>query len=294
MREAFIGSEALANGELTRAQLRWNYRRIFPDIYVPAFGTPSLRVRTTGAWLWSRRHGVIAGRAAAALLGARWVDDRVPVEMIWRSGRPPQGIIVRNERIDGDEVTQVAGLFVTTPERTALDLARHLPYYEAVICLDALARATGVTALDVMTLAQRYPGARGTRVAVEALSLMDGGAETPHETLLRLTLRKQWVDRPATQIRLADGDTEMFLDVGYEVPMVGLDCEGRRFDEVYTVGHGRCDRDPEIDERERFAESQGWQYIYVLWEDCLGSIWARVGRAFKRRGFRPKLAPRPF
>jgi hypothetical protein len=95
MRQVFIGREALASGALTRAKLRWNYRRIFRDIYVPATGPPSLRVRTTAAWLWSGRSGVITGRAAAALHGARWVGEAVPIEMIWRCGRPPPAIIVR-------------------------------------------------------------------------------------------------------------------------------------------------------------------------------------------------------
>ena len=66
MRRVVIGSEALAGGGLTRAALRWNYRRLFPDVYVPCAISPSLRDRTLGAWLWSGRNGVIAGRAAAA------------------------------------------------------------------------------------------------------------------------------------------------------------------------------------------------------------------------------------
>ena len=49
MRRVFIGSEALAGGGLTRAALRWNYRRLFPDVYVPCAISPSLRDRTLGA-----------------------------------------------------------------------------------------------------------------------------------------------------------------------------------------------------------------------------------------------------
>lgn len=70
MRDVFIGSEMLKAGALSRGQLRWNYRAIFPDIYVPKTAKPSLRRRTVGAWLWSGCNGVIAGRAAAALHGA--------------------------------------------------------------------------------------------------------------------------------------------------------------------------------------------------------------------------------
>jgi hypothetical protein len=92
--EVFIGSEVLAGSVLSRGRLRWN-------------------------WLWSGRRGVIAGVAAAALHGARWVDESLDVELIWRCGRPPQGIVVRNERVETDEIVEIAGLPVTTPARQA-------------------------------------------------------------------------------------------------------------------------------------------------------------------------------
>jgi hypothetical protein len=121
MDEVFVGSRALRNGRLTRGSLRWNYRLLFPDIYQSKLVAPSLRLNTLGAWLWSGRNGVIAGRAAAALHGARWIDATTPIEMIWKSGRPPRGIVVRNERIDGDETIEIAGLTVTSVRRTAFD-----------------------------------------------------------------------------------------------------------------------------------------------------------------------------
>lgn len=127
MDDVFIGSEALAGGALTRGQLRWNFQALFPDVYTPKDATPSLSQRTIGAWLWSGRRGVIAGLAAAALHGAHWVDESTDVEMIWRCGRPPCGIVVRNERIESDEIVEIEGLPVTSPERAALDLARHAP-----------------------------------------------------------------------------------------------------------------------------------------------------------------------
>src|SRR5882757_3988641 len=67
MNAPIIGSEALASGALTRGQLRWNYRPIFPDVYVPKSTDRSLEMMTTGAWLWSERRATITGRAAAAL-----------------------------------------------------------------------------------------------------------------------------------------------------------------------------------------------------------------------------------
>ncbi len=157
----FIGSEAVRERRLTGHQLRTRYRTVFPDVYLPDFAEPSLRDRTVGAWLWSRRRATIAGLAAAALHGSLWVDDLEPVELIWRNTQPPSNLVVRNERIAGDEITRAAGLPVTTVARTAFDLGRHLPRRQALARLDALMRATPFSIEDVMLLAKRYAGFDG-------------------------------------------------------------------------------------------------------------------------------------
>jgi hypothetical protein len=182
MADVFVGSEALMNGVLTRGQLRWNYRAIFPDVYMRKDAAPSLSDRTIGAWFWSGRRGVIAGLAAAALHGAQWVDEFADVELIWRCGRPPPGIVVRNERIESDEIVEIAGLPVTTPERTALDIARHASRDSAVMHLDALARATGVTATGVRPLprgTQTGPVFRGAQPDGRRVAVTEGNAGSP-------------------------------------------------------------------------------------------------------------------
>ncbi len=165
-----------ACGALTRGQLRWKYTPLFPGVYARRRAAPSLWRDTVSARLWSGRSGVIAGRAAAALHGALWVDAVTPIEMIWRSGREPSGIIVRNERIYADGIVYVDRIPVTSPARTALDLARHLPRDVAVRHLDALARAPEIKACYALSLVERYRRARGLRRYEVALDPMDPGA----------------------------------------------------------------------------------------------------------------------
>jgi hypothetical protein len=286
MDDIFIGSEKLARRAITRSSLRWNFRPIFPDVYQPKALVPSLRQKTVGAWLWTGRNGVIAGRAAAAVHGALWVDDVTPIELIWRNGRPPAGIIARNERIDGDEIVEIAGMQVTNPERTALDLGRHLPRNSAVIHLDALARATGIKACDVLSLADRYPGARGLRRLNTAIQLMDGGAESPRETRLRLLLIDDGLPPPRTQIRVSDGVREAYIDMGYDEPMVGFDYDGEQH---------QTNRDRYVHDiwRAELIDGQGWIDIHVVAEHSRRFILHRAHAAFARRGWTPpKLRPR--
>ena len=282
MSDVVIGTEMLARGELTRGQLRWNYTALFPGVYAPKRMAPSLRRNTVGAWLWSGRDGVIAGRAAAALHGALWVDPDTPIEMIWRSGRPPSGIVVRNERIDADEIVDVAGMAVTSPARTALDLARHLPRDAAVRHLDALARATGVRAGDALALTERYRRARGLHRSKVALRLMDPGAASPRETWLRLVLIDAGLPAPRTQIRVSDGVNEAFIDMGYDEPMVGLDYDG---------AHHSTDRERYVHDigRAELIERAGWIDIRVVAEHSRRFVLHRVSDAFARRGYHVKL-----
>ncbi len=276
----FIGAEALAAGVLTRGQLRWNHRAVLPGIYLPKDAEADVVSGARAAWLWTGRRGVVTGRAAAALHGAKWVDARTPVEVITAHTRPRRGVIVREERISADEITAVGDMAVATSARTALDLARHLPRDVAVAHLDALAQATGVTASEILDVAARYPGARGIQRARAALALMDAGAQSPRETRLRLLLIDAGLPAPRTQIRISDGVQEVFLDMGYDEPKVGLDYEG---------SHHSTERSQYVRDigRAEFIDRHGWIDIKVVAEHSRRFILHRVREAFERRGWSP-------
>lgn len=127
MEAAVLGSEAVASGVITRGQLRWNYRAIYPDVYIPRDITPTMRTKAYAAWLWSRRRGVVTGRAAAALHGALWVDAETPVEMVCANNHTPAGVVSYRDRIADDELCELNGITIANPARTALDLGRRCP-----------------------------------------------------------------------------------------------------------------------------------------------------------------------
>ena len=174
-----LGSEAVASGVVTRGQLRWNYRAIYPDVYLPSDTDATMATKAAGAWLWYGRRAVITGRAAASLHGALWVDDATPVELVWANNHSPVGIVTHRDRIADDEICDRLGIAVATAARAALDLGRKLPRDKAVRHLDALARATGITMEDVQPLTKRYAGTKGVRLCRIAVELMDGGSQSP-------------------------------------------------------------------------------------------------------------------
>jgi Protein of unknown function (DUF559) len=277
----FRGSEAIGCGTLTRGQLRWNYRRIHRDVYLPKNAVRSLRDDAHAAWLWSGRRGIIAGRAAAALHGAKWIDDFTPVEVVGPFNHPPPGIVVRRESISCEDVVERVGLPVTGLARTAFDLARHLPRAVAVVHLDALSAATGITAAEVAPLIARHKGARGVRQCRVPLSLMDGGAQSPKESWLRVVLMDAGLPRPVTQIRVSDGHLVAYLDMGWEGPMVAIEYDGDQH---------RTDRRQYVKDirRAEMISRLGWHVIRVINEDRPNVIVERARDALARRSM-PRL-----
>ena len=100
--------------------------------------------RITGAWLTTDRAGVIAGVAASALHGARWVDDTEPIEILVDDRRRQPGLLVRMDRVADDEITVVDDLPVTALARTAFDLGRYQKRFAAIARLDAFDACSAV------------------------------------------------------------------------------------------------------------------------------------------------------
>lgn len=282
MGEIFIGSEAVAKGAVTRHELQRWYRPFYPNVHVARGSDPSLRDTTVGAWLWSKRNGIITGVAASALHGAEWVDDDVPIELLWNCTRPPGGIIVRNERIGDDELTSVGGLPVTTPARTAFDLGRYLERGQAVARLDALMRAAPFSIEDVMLLAKRYKGARGVAKLKAVLPLVDGGAASPPETRLRLLFIDAGLPKPTTQIMIYDENGRFVrrLDMGWEDYMVGAEYDG----DQHRTSRAQYVKDQRVWPKLR---ELSWHVVRAIKEDRDADLVRQAWDAMVSRGWRP-------
>ncbi|MDH6196504.1 hypothetical protein M2272_003147 [Mycobacterium frederiksbergense] len=280
MGEIFIGAEAIADGVVTRHELQRWYRPLFRNVHIPRNHVPSLRDRTLGAWLWTHREGIVTGVAASALHGAEWVDDDVTIELLWDYIRSPRGIVVRHERIADDEITCVAGIPVTTPARTAFDLGRFLPRKQAVERLDALMRACPFSNEDVLLLAKRYRGARGVARLKAVLPLVDGGAESPPETRLRLLYIDAGLPRPTTQIPIVDewGRVVRTVDMGWEEFKVISEYDGGQ----HQTNRAQYVKDLRV--LPKLAEL-GWDVMRVIKEDREREVVERAYRALKARGW---------
>ena len=275
METPFLGSEALRDGLVAnKHRLRTRYQALFPGVYLVDGVAPTLRQRTAAAWLWSRRRGVVAGLAAAAIHGSEYLADDIAIELIWSNPRAPRGIVTRRDRLAGGEWQLVAGIPVTTPERTAFDLARLTRGDKAVARLDALGNATRFDRDAVAELARRHRGSPGVPRVLPVLDLHDPGAESPRETWLRLLLIRAGFPRPRTQIPVRDdfGRPRYWLDMGWDDVMIAAEYDG----ELHRLP-SRLGRDIV---RSEFIAHRGWTHIRVVAGVHPADIVNRVRRAW--------------
>ena len=283
-----LGSEALADGAVTRRELARRYRMVYRNVYCRKGDELSAADRATAAWLWSGRRAVVAGGSAAALHGSRWIPGDGPAELTRVQYRRPPGIVVHADSLRDDEIDVVGDVPCTTPPRTAYDLGRRLPLTMGLIRVDALLRATGIPVDDVAAVARRYPGARNIRRLRRVVELADAGAESPQESRLRLVLVGAGLPRPVTQIPFYDGFGNVIrrVDMGWPQFKVGVEYDG--------VQHWTdADQHAEDIDRLEFLAGLGWCIVRVsarhLRDDRYGIV-CRATAALRAAGWSPETA----
>lgn len=284
----FRGSEALSANQVTRYELRADFKRVLPDIYAPKREPLTLADRTNAAFLWSHGTGVVTGAAASALHGAKWVSNSADVELNHPNARTPSGIATRAETLLDSEITQVGGVLVTTVARTAFDLARRGPVIPAVQRLDALAHATGFKVDDVLTVAAHHRGVRGSRRVPEILDLVDPGGHSPQETYWRLQFIATGYQRPDTQVPIfgPGGRAIFFLDMGWPQLMIAAEYDGEqhRFDD---------DQYGSDIKRSEYVAAQRWHRVRIIAGDRKTDVFRRVEAFGLQRTCEPPAILRP-
>lgn len=142
----FTLEQARAAG-ITRAMLRsGRYRRLFCGVFVSSDVEPTLRVRAAAALLVVPG-GAVSHHTAAELSGACAPPcDQIHVSML--RGRHTSRLRISGiaaHEVRNLDCTERAGLRITTPVRTFLDLAGRLELTELVATGDAFVRRTAAT-----------------------------------------------------------------------------------------------------------------------------------------------------
>lgn len=254
----FRGSRAVAAGTVTGAELRGpRFRRLFTDVYVSAEVEVDLALRSRAAQL--RVGGVLGGWSAAEVLGASCGPQTAAAEVIVAGGgrRTRPGLVVRGDVLAADEITTVGGALVTTPVRTAWDLARRAPPEDAVVAVDALTRVFGFPPRAVITFGYRHLGARGSAQLPAVVALANPLAESPMESRIRVAIHRDGLPIPVLQHQVG----RYRLDMAYPRIRLGIEYDGRQ--------HLTPDRALRDLERQAWLSTAGWTVLRFRAYDVL-------------------------
>jgi hypothetical protein len=218
-------------------------------------------------------HVVVCDHTAAWLLGVDCqppaaLDGPLDLDVVTVGGRDRttrSGIHGGKRDVRDDEIWEVAGVRVTSPARTACDLACRRGRRQALAVLDAFMRECGLTRADYLAMLPRFRGRRGCTQLRELIQYADGRAESLRESWVRMEIIDAGLPVPEPQVWVpVPGHRRKRLDLAYRGRRVAVEHDGEE--------HHSEDEDVEADEERRDALRRlGWYVIVVRAEDFDGS-----------------------
>lgn len=188
------------------------------------------------------------------------------------------GILRHEGRVSDDDVVDLDGIRCTSLARTVVDLARTVVPEAALAVADAaLARVGGdpwqfddtaeQALLADLADRVRHPRLRGIVQARRIVSLADGRAQLPLESVTRYRLHQLGFGRPRLQVPV-DGPRggRFWMDIAVDQSRTFVECDGR---DKYLNDELRGDRSAEqvvLDEKIRedwVRGTTGWRVIRV-------------------------------
>lgn len=267
-------------GEMRRHVSRWHacelrrrglIRDVVRGVCVAAQVRDTIELKVAALKLVVPPTAVVTDRTAAWLHGVDLlhrsaVHEAPPVDVFDRrhAARVRRPGVRSGQRMMPDtDVMAVDGVLVTTPLRTALDLGRNLPRYDALAALDGFLRF-GVDRDRLLTSVERFRGDRGVVQLRGLAPLADARAESPPES----ALRGHWIDAglpdPEPQCWVVDevGVPVFRIDIGLPAVRFGAEYHGVRF-------HTGEDAESRDEDRQTWLEERAGWTIVVFWRDDL-------------------------
>ena len=208
-------------------------------------------------------------------------------------GKVVAGVHLHRTELAASEVVEVDGLRVTSLERTVADLARTEPYAWGVCAADAALRsgASDLMLLDLAARGRRTPGNKRFR---DVLAFADAKAESPLESLSRVSIARAGLPTPVLQhqVRSAHGMVVATSDFGWpELRTVG-EADGRlKYADDPVRGRTAGDAIVAEKARDQAIRDCGVWVVHWGWADALDHqrLGKRLVAAF--RAARPVTGP---
>lgn len=252
-----------SRAQLRRALRAGEFAPAARGFWLPSGAVDDLHQRCGLALATQREDAAISHATAAVIqchpwrpeawaLPSRPIDVTVARDDVTRSSR--QGIARRLADLPAEDVVLWRGLRVTSPARTAIDLAR----YERSR-LTAVQRLDGVLRFEICTREQmeavlkrmvRVPWVRRGR---ERLAIAREGVDSPPETTVRLCVIDAGLPEPEVNLELFNGDVLLAQgDLGYWQWLIWIEYDGQEV-------HDPLRMNGDDQRKDRWLARRGWE-----------------------------------
>jgi very-short-patch-repair endonuclease len=284
---------------ITEGQLRAGLRArdiqaLFRGVFIAGDPPLTIHLRAQALVRVVAPHHVVTDRTAAWVHGVDtyvWSEhDGVPIiEMCALRGHEPTAqarVDSRTRDLRPEDLMVVAGITVTTPLRTGLDLGCCLRRREAYAALNALAARHGLTREDYLGALPRFYRRRGVRQLRVLTQIVDPRVESERESWVLLAICDATLRTPEPQYWIEiDGVPTYRLDFAYPRIRVCIEYDGADWHDRTPAQRGHDAA------RRAWLRENGWTVIVVRRGDFTGERLDRwIGEL--RRALQPAYSNR--
>lgn len=194
----------------------------------------------------------------------------LPPDKPWKRARPAS-VVFHAVDLPTEHLTRLYNLPVTTADRTVVDLARTLPFADAVVAADSALHQEKVTKPElgkVLDACARWPGVRQARRVVE---FADERAESPLESVARVVFDESGLDSPELQATVFTPSDAFRVDFLWRAHKVIAEADGLS---KYSDG---SDAIKQL-ERDRRLRDAGFRVVHFTWKELFGTPELVLGR----------------
>lgn len=274
--------EARALGLSAKVLRGRRFRRVLRGVYVEAELPDTLKLRVVAARLALPDSAVLSHETAALLRDLPVPDDRRIHATIPRTvSRARISGIVTHHASSPPPTRRIAGLRVTAPERTFVDLAYHLGLVDLTVLGDAMVRRGFTTTADLREATQACVVRRAMSRALRAAGLVHERVDSPMETRVRLLIVLAGLPSPEPGREVLDDDGQWVatVDLRYRAQRIAIEYDG----DVHRTSRRKWRRDLRTRELLRHL---GWEVIVLTADDVYShprhTLW-RIHEALRTR-----------
>lgn len=248
-------------------------RAVLKGVWVVSTVKDSTRLRCQALGLVVPQDCVVVDRHAGWLQGAEMVlapNEHIHLQPI-SIFRPSGHGRLRRELAESGErnllprdITEVDGLRVTTPLRTAYDLGRVRWPDRAIAGLDAMLRLGAFTHDELLDGVERFRGMRWVTTLRAVAPLADGRSQSPGESVLRLRWIEAGLPSPRPQLEVwREGSLLAVLDVANDTLRYAAEYDGVEW-------HGTPEQQHHDRRRRSRVRGEGWHLDVFVAADVFG------------------------